>query len=349
MKKSTLSLIIGTALLSHSAFAQGPQVDAITAEVTEFSPTLTFIAKMEAQEHTHLTPRVSGQILEQHFADGATVQKGDVLFQIDPVPYQQALAIAKANKLKADAALDRVKLVFDRVSALQGSGGAAQSNLDDATAEYTVAQASVAQANAALEKAQDDLSYTKIRAPYAGQLGKATVSMGDMVSPATGALIDIVMVDPIKATFSIDQTTFNKERSNHQDSDVNFTIEGMDKTGTLSFIDNKINPSSGTILLSATFDNLDKQLMPNQLVRVQLSDTTPMTGTWIPQAAVQQDLHEQFVFIAVNGQAERRAVEVIERNGKNVFVSEGIDNGDQIITNGLLRVRAGAPVTVSEL
>lgn len=347
MKKTTLSLAVSSLLVSGIAFAQGAAVEAIQAEITAHTPVKTIVAKMEATEHANLTSRVSGYLVQQNFSDGAMVEKGDVIFEIDQVPYQQALAIAKANKQIAEASLSQAKLAFDRVKELQGAGGAAQANLDDATAGLTMAQAGLAAAESALAKAKDDLAYTKVRAPYAGRLGKSRFSIGDMVAPAAGPMIDLAMLDPINVTFNVAHDDFIADNYSKPGA-VEFSIQGSDTLGELAFIDNKISPVSGTISISASFSNEDAVYMPNQIVRLDVTPSNAAEGVWIPQSAVSQDLTVQFVYVVVDGTAERREIEVLEREGDNVFVTSGIEGGESVITNGLLRVRPGAPVVISE-
>ncbi|WP_087026146.1 efflux RND transporter periplasmic adaptor subunit [Thaumasiovibrio subtropicus] len=347
MNKTRLSLAVAGSLMSGAVFAQGPAVEAMLAEVVSYQPTQVVVAKMEAQEHANLTARVSGYLLSQNFEDGAMVEAGDVLFEIDPTPYLQAFNIATAQKQQADAALTQAQTVFKRVKELQGAGGAAQSNLDEATAALKVTQAGVAAANAALDKATDDLEYTKVRAPYAGRLGKARFSVGDMVAPAAGPMIDLVQLHPMNATFNLAYEQFLEKRM-HDAGAMRYGLQGTDLQGELTFIDNKINPTSGTISLSATFTNEDAAFVPNQVVRVEMTPSQGVEGVWIPQAATGQDLNVQFAYVIVDGKAERRDIEVLERVGKDVFVTSGIAQGEQVITNGLIRVRAGVPVTVAQ-
>ncbi|WP_394209007.1 efflux RND transporter periplasmic adaptor subunit [Enterovibrio calviensis] len=344
--KMNKNLLLSTLLFPGLALAQGVQVDALTTESALLSPTKSYVAKLEAAEHARLMTRISGYLTKQHFNDGAWVNEGDVLFDIDPIPYQQALAIATANLEKAKAALARVELSHKRVVALQNNGGSTQANLDDIIAELTVSRANVEVANAVANKARDDLAYTQIRAPYSGRLGKSNFSKGDMITPASGPITDIVQVHPITATFSVSHEEYLQRKAQQQGA-VTFSLNETGQEGTLQFVDNKINPASGTIQVAAQFDNDDLSLFPNQVVRVSLKNAASFDGVWIPQASVQQALTEQFVYVVNDGKAERRPVNVLEREGANVFVNDGIHAGEQVITSGLLRVRPDVPVVVS--
>ncbi|WP_087022727.1 efflux RND transporter periplasmic adaptor subunit [Thaumasiovibrio subtropicus] len=346
MKKHSFSLATVAIVLSTQAMAQGVPVKATITERGYYQPTLVATAKFEAQEHANLTPRVSGYLTHQRYLDGSHVEKGAVLFEIDATPYQLALDAAQAQKQQADAALAQATLTFNRVKELQGAGGATQADLDDATAALAMTRAGVALATAALNKAKDDLSHTQVRAPYAGTLGKARFSIGDMVSPATGSLIDIAQHDPINANFSVSHADFNQFRID-QAGAVTISLQERADAGELTFVDNKINANSGTIALAATFDNADNTLKPNQITRLTLESSDALEGVWIPQTAVTQDLTLQYVYI-INAEqtAERREVSIRAQQGNQAFVTEGLTVGEQLITDGLMRVRPNMPVNV---
>lgn len=348
MKKTHLTLSALAMALSASAYAQGVPVQAMTTEQGEYQPSIVLTGKLEAQEHANLTPRVTGYLQRQTVADGAFVKKGDVLFEIDPTPYQLILDSAQANKHQAQAALQQAELTFERIRNLQGTGGATQANLDDATAAVDMAKASLAAAIAGVNKAQDDLFHTRIRAPYDGQIGKSRFSTGDMVSPATGALIDIAQLTPLNASFSVSYDQFNDFAIAEPDR-VRISLKALQQAGELTFIDNKINPNTGTVELSATFDNQDNRLKPNQIARIKVTSTQSQDGVWIPQKALMQDLLMQFVYV-VNGDglAERREVSVESRDGQQAFISQGLTSGEQVITEGLVRVRPNVPVSIQQ-
>lgn len=346
MIKSRFPLSALALLLAAQTHAAGVPVEATQVETGFFQPSMIITGKLEAQEHANLTPRVTGYLVKQNFADGSSVTKGDVLFEIDPTPYQLALDSATAVLQQAEANLEQAKLNFNRTRDLQGSGGATKANLDDATAQLSVATAGVASAKAGMNKAEDDLSHTKVRAPYSGTIGKARFSQGDMVSPATGALIDIAQLHPLNASFSLGYDDFNKFQIDEAGK-VNVSLVKENIDGQLTFIDNKINATSGTIEIAATFDNADNALRPNQITRIQLTSADKTKGVWIPHTAVIQDLMMQFIYVVNDeGLAERREITVDVREGKNVFISQGLESGEMVITDGLIRVRPNAPVAI---
>lgn len=348
MKLYPLLLPVVISVSISSAFAAGVPVTAFSVEEGFYQPSIVITGKLEAQEHARLIPRVSGYLQQQYYPDGAHVTKGDVLFQIDDTPYKLALRSAIANEQQAAATKQQAHLNHNRTKELVLSGSATAANLDDASATLSIAEAGLAKAKASVANARNDLWHTKIRAPYDGQLGKANFSVGDMVSPNAGPVIDIAQLDPLNASFSLGESDYTRFPID-QSGEVIVSLEEHGKYGTVSFIDNKVNTSTGTLLASATFPNLDNTLRPNQVVRVLLTREREKKGFWVPQSAVMQDLMMQFVYvISDKGLAERREVEVLSREGNKVFIQTGVSKGEQIITDGLVRVRPNVPVLVQE-
>ncbi|MGL6259523.1 efflux RND transporter periplasmic adaptor subunit [Vibrio sp. WXL210] len=348
MKKTTFLLPVLAGVIAAPALASGVPVTATSVVEGVYQPTLVLTSKLEAQEHARLTPRVTGYLIEQHFPDGAFVKQGDVLFQIDDTSYKLALQSALAQKQQAQAALQQAKLNHQRISDLIASGGTTKANLDDASASLLIAEAGLALATASVDKAQDDLSHTQIRAPYDGQLGKSQFSRGDMVSPNSGAVIDIAQLHPLNASFSLSYDDYNQfpiDKSNA----VNVALKPNLLEGQVTFVDNKVHASTGTLSAAAEFANQDYALRPNQIMKLKLTSKESMTGAWLPQTAVMQDLMMQFIYIVnEEGLAERREVSVVARQGKQVFIEQGVEAGEVVITDGLVRVRPNVPVSIQE-
>ncbi|GAL20147.1 RND efflux system membrane fusion protein CmeA [Vibrio maritimus] len=210
MKLHPLLIPIAMSISISSAFAAGVPVTAISAEEGVYQPSIVLTGKLEAQEHARLIARVSGYLHQQYFSDGAYVKKGDVLFQIDDTPYKLALQSAIANEQQAEATKRQAQLNYDRTNELVQSGSATEANLDDASATLSIAEAGLAKAKASVDSAKNDLWHTKIRAPYDGQLGKSNFSLGDMVSPIAGPVIDIAQLDPLNASFSLGEDDYTR-------------------------------------------------------------------------------------------------------------------------------------------
>ncbi|PCD90184.1 efflux RND transporter periplasmic adaptor subunit [Vibrio mediterranei] len=349
MKNVKCSLPLLVSLLASPSYAAAIPVHTVTVQVDHHQPTLYLTAKLEAQEHAQLTSRVTGFLQKQLFPDGSSVNKGDVIFQIDDTTYRFALQSMLANQQQAEAAVIQAKLQYERFKTLVTSGSVTQANLDDASATLAIRQAELTQAKASVKKAKENLWHTKIRAPYNGQLGKSNFSTGDMVSPESGAIIDIVQQHPLNAAFSIgseDLVQFPID----QPKTVSVSLQQpISKVGEIVFIDNKLNDATGTLSASAEFSNQDKSLRPNQITTLELASNRTQRGFWMPHSAVVQDLLTQFVYVVnEDGLAERREVTVVARDGNQIFVAEGLEHGDRVITEGLIRVRPNVPVDIQE-
>jgi membrane fusion protein (multidrug efflux system) len=361
MKKLTLSIIASSLLLvgcgSNSkeavvaTAAPATAVTVVNAKAIEHSPITHYIGRMQAMESANLVPRSSGHLKAKHFADGAMVNKGDLLFEIDATSYQAAVSAANASVKEASSAFKVAKLNLHRQTEMNKAGGSSQAQLDLAKAELEMAESRVSLARANRQVHQDNLQQTKVIAPYAGQLGKANFSIGDMVGPSFGPLTDLIMINPIEASFSLKESELSQfVLKGENKANVMLKINDSDEiiNGELSFVDNKINANSGTITVGAVFDNHNNQLTTNQFVQIGLSDAAPLRGVKIPHVAIHQDQISQFVLTVKDNTVERQDVFVAQRIGQNVFISEGLAADETVIVGGLQRVRPGATVTVVE-
>lgn len=360
MKKTPL--YIATALiLAGCGGSNDEQVAGVAAQATPVSvaeaveyqhrPTQFFIGRMQAMESANLTPRTTGFLQKKLFDDGSLVEKGDVLFEIDPTSYQAALDAAKATLKEAEAALSLATLNHNRTQNMLNTGGVSQAQLDLSDAELTMARSRLESARANVLVQQDNLDQTQVRAPYSGKLGKSRFSIGDMVGPNFGPLIDLVQVDPIKASFSLKEGDLSQhDLSGENASIVTLEIDGQAETdqGVISFVDNKVSPASGTVSVAAEFLNSDGRYTPNQYVRVGLSPQSPLEGFKLPHAAIHQDSRSQYVFVIDQGIAKRVDVGVSDRIGQDVFVADDLEGHRSVIVGGLQRIREGSPVVAAE-
>lgn len=359
MKKTLLSILIGGLVLtgcgavedtvSTPTAAPATAVSVVNATALLHAPVQTYLARIQAIESARLTPRTTGYLEKKYFSDGDLVQKGDILFAIDPTSYRAALQAAQATLSETNAALHVSKLAHQRNLGMLETGGIAQAQIDISTAELAMASSRVLSAEANVEVHQDNLEQTQVRAPYAGQLGKSKFSIGDMVGPNFGPLIDVVMVHPIEASFALKDADLKHFTQNGSDDiKVSMLVDEHELTGELSFIDNKVHPSSGTVAMAAKFNNQSGELIPNQFVRIGIQNSQPLSGVSIPNKAVHQDQLTQYVLVVEDNVVVRRDVAVKDRIGSEVFVKTGLAAGDQVIIGGLQRVRAGASVKIAE-
>ncbi|MGF1770267.1 efflux RND transporter periplasmic adaptor subunit [Enterovibrio makurazakiensis] len=359
MKKVSLSIVASALLLAGcsaeketvgSAAPAATAVTVVEAVETNHAPVNFYVGRIQAMESAQLTPRTTGYLLSKNFEDGALVDKGSVLFDIDPTSYQAALDAAKATLVEATSALNLSKLNHTRNKNMLSTGGLSQAQFDLSLAELTMAKSRVESAKANVTVQQDNLEQTKVRAPYSGRIGKSNFSIGDMVGPSFGALTDIIQVSPIEASFSVNENKLAHYKF-EKNSQTPFILEIDGQTtghvGSLSFVDNKVNATSGTIAIAAQFDNDAGALIPNQFVRVGVT-AGELQGQIIPHKAIHQDVDSHYVMMIVDGVATRKDVEVASRIGQDVFVTGGIESGDSVIVGGLQRIRAGAPVVAAE-
>lgn len=342
----TLAIVIAAvASITANATPTGVPVNSIVAKNESITPSKQIVARIESQAHTQITPRISGYLLEQTAADGAMVKAGDVLFKLDDTVYRHNLQLAQAQIKQAKAAFKNSHLHYQRTLTLQGPGVSTQSQLEIASADLNSTKAALAGAKVAADKATYDLNSTIIVAPFDGLLGKAVYAKGAHISPAS-TLIDIVKLSPINVTFTLDHQTYLKYGLD-KSSQSHISLPGYESTGEINYIGNTLNASTGTIKVSAAIDNQDAAFTPNQITYIEIAKNKELTGYWIPQSALIQDLTINYIYIIdEKGTAQRRDVTIAREHKGQVFITQGIENGDQVITDGLIRVRPNAPVSV---
>lgn len=358
--KSSLSIIAVALLLIGCVDKKNDQetiqpkpvtVSIYRAQSSSHTPTAYYNARIQAIESASLISRATGFLLKKNFADGALVEKGDVLFEIDPTTYEAALQVAIASLKEAESSLKLVELNHSRNKVLVTSGGISQANLDRSYAELQVAKSKVQAANSNVVIQKDNLENTKVKAPYSGQLGKTNFSIGDMVGPNFGPITDLVQITPIEASFFLKESELVKHQVRTRElSDFSMKVEGnvLDAAGKITFIDNKVNANSGTVNIAARFDNSNGALIPNQFVRVGISPSQPIDGVVVPHKSIHQDKENKYVLIIDEGIATRRDVDVLARLGQEVFITDGLSVGEPVIIGGLQRIRPGSLVTFKE-
>ena len=338
------AVALSGAVSANTQEVPGVPVSVMSTELESLAASKDLVARFEALAHTHITPRVTGYLVEQLTPNGALVKKGDVLFKLDDTVYRHNLALALAQTETAKAAQRTARLHHSRIVKLQDTGGSTRSDLDLAKARLDSANAAVTGAQVGYEKAAYDLNSTVIRAPYDGQMGKARFSIGDQISPATGALVDIVQLSPINLAFSVDYNTYMEYQLNNAGvSRVRLAATGAD--ADIHYVANKVDASAGTVEVAATFDNSDYRFKPNKVTQVSIEHQSVIDGVWIPQSALMRDLTVQYVYVIdENNMAQRQNVTIASQDSGKAFVTEGLEGGLQVITDGLIRVRPNTPV-----
>jgi len=304
-----------------------------------------------AREVVSVQPEVSGKITEIHFSDGAELKKGDALFTIDARPFEAQLNSAQANLAQSKAALDFARIQFARVQDLIESRAIARQDYDTRKNAVDVGEAQVKQNEAAVEAARLNLEYTSIRSPIDGRAGHRLVDSGNVVTANTTTLLTVERLNPIYADFTVtesDLAEVQRELAKHAlKTEVRLPDQPKPEIGQLTFLDNSVQSSSGTVMLRATVPNPARHLWPGQFVNVRLVLATLPKAVLVPAAAPQDSAKGPFVYIVKeDSTAELRPVKLGQRQGDLVVVEQGVQPGERVIMNGQLAVMPGAKVRV---
>src|ERR1700752_3773506 len=330
-----------------------PLVSVAKAQARDVPVYLDEIGKSYAFESVTVTPQVGGRITQRQFQDGADLTEGQLLFVIDPRPYQAQLDSAKGALAQAKAALELAKVEFARSSELFNSKVIAKQDYDSKRSIVEVDQAQVESAQGALETAQLNLEYCSIHSPIQGRAGARLVDVGNVVQANTTALLLIQRLDPIYADFTIterDLPDVQKQmvRGNLQ-AQVRLPSDGENRTrmGKVTFLDNAVQNGTGTVNLRATIPNSDSHFWPGQFVNVRLVLATEKGAVLIPNEATQISQKGPFVYVIKPDQtAELRLVTLGQRQGGNVVVTNGLAAGENVVLTGHLTVVPGLKVKV---
>ncbi|HEY0848203.1 MAG TPA: efflux RND transporter periplasmic adaptor subunit [Noviherbaspirillum sp.] len=335
--------------------AGGPPVSAATVLEKSIIETQEFSGRLEAVDRVEVRPRVSGFIASVNFQPGAEVKNGDVLFVIDPRPYEAEAQRAEAAAVAARAKADLAKVELARAEKLIAEKAIAQREADEKIASVKELEATARAAQAVYESARLNLGFTKVHSPINGRVSKAEVTTGNLVD-ANVVLTSVVSSNPIYASFDGDEEAYLRVGAMaRRGTPVTVRIglaneEGFPHEGKLEFVDNRVDPATGSVRMRAVFRNADNQLAPGLFARVQLASGNGTGGetraALINDRAVGTDQNRKFVFVVnADGKAEYRPVRLGPVVDGLRVVREGVKPGEKIVVNGLQRVRPGAPVT----
>jgi len=334
-------------------------VQAVAREITEWDE---YTARLDAIDSVEVRPRVSGYLQSIHFQDGAIVHKGDLLFLIDPRPYEAALRRAEADVDLAESRLALARKNFARAADLLASHAISQEESDIRASNLRQAEASVEEAQAAVDAARLDVEFTRVSAPVAGRVGRKLVTEGNLINGGVGTqgtlLTTIVSLDPIYAYFEADEGALLKysrlartgQRPSSRDykNPVHVALadeEGFPHEGVMDFVDNQVDRGTGTIVGRALLPNPDLSLIPGLFARLRLPGSGRYRAILLPDEAIGSDQSQKFVFV-VDGdsKAQYRTVKIGPLVDGLRVVREGVTSEDWVVVAGLQRVRPGLNV-----
>ncbi len=333
-------------------------VEVIVAAASDVPITNEWIGTTQGFVNAEIKARVSGYLQSQNYIDGALVKTGDLLFQIDPRPFEASLAQAKAQLAKAVADKQKSQVDVDRLTPLVAQKAVAQQELDDATAANAANAALIEAANASIEQAQLNLEFTKVVAPIDGIVGIAKAQVGDLVGPTSGVMADIATLDPIKVYFPISETEYMGARKKGEEESAKpidqrkevfqlFLADGSEFQYRGKFFNVGLNVGlgTGTIPIVGIFPNPGNVLRPGQYARVKAIVRDELGVILVPQRAV-SELQGAFQVVVVgdDNKAHFRNVKVGERVGSNWIILDGVKAGERVVVEGLQKVREGAVV-----
>lgn len=367
MTPSTRSLLLGLAIVLALAACKKeeqqapppPEVGVISVQPTSVPLTRDLSGRLSPVRRADVRARVQGILLKRVYEEGTDVKEGQVLFKIDPAPFQADLSSAQGQLASAQASYTNAHVAAERARRLAPQQYVSQSDLDNAEATERSAQAALQQARAAVTNAQIRLGYADVQAPISGRAGKQQVTEGALVGAADVTLLTTVdQIDPVYVNFTMSSSELQSLRQAQGQGDVNLadtadttvrlmlsTGQAYDRLGTLDFSDVVVDPATGAVSLRATVPNPQHVLLPGSFVTVRVNMGTRSNVFLVPQAAIQRDTQGAYAMVVgQDGKVARKNVQMEDiAIDQQWVVTEGLKAGDQVIALGLQQVREGAP------
>ncbi|MFO0985937.1 MAG: efflux RND transporter periplasmic adaptor subunit [Alphaproteobacteria bacterium] len=318
--------------------------------------TLNVIGSAQAYSAVAVKSQVDGQIREVHFRDGQNVKKGDLLFTLDPRPYEAALRQAEANLAKDKALLDKAVADLKRLETLVAKDFTSRANYDTAKANVASLEATIKADEALVEQSRLKLEFAAITAPIDGRVGSILVSAGNLVrandNSATSTLVLINQIRPIYVQFTVPESSLSEIRARMAAGKISVKAQAPQEDrvaaeGMLTFINNTVDTATGTILLKATFPNEDDRFVPGQFLNVTVELAVLTDAVVVPAAAVQIGQRGHYVYVVKpDSTVELRLVRAGVANEREIVIQDGLKPGERVVTEGQLRLRPGARVAV---
>lgn len=335
------------------------EVGVVTVTKGKLPLTSELPGRIEAVRTSEVRARVAGIVKQRAFREGSEVKAGEVLYRIDPAPYQAAFDSAKAQLAKAEATATNAKLAADRADRLISSKLISQQDYDTASANAKAAQADVAGARAAVETARLNLGYATVTAPISGRIGKALVTEGALVGQGEATQLALIQqVDPVYVNFSQSSTDILKLKRALESGQTKSVAPGQAEVtllledgseyphkGKLLFSDLSVDPSTGNITLRSEFPNPERLLLPGMYVRIRLEQGVAEDAVTVPQRAVMRSPQGAAVLVVgADGKVAAQPIKTDAAEGDLWIVSDGLKGGEQVIVEGLQKTKPGATV-----
>ncbi|MBX3498239.1 MAG: efflux RND transporter periplasmic adaptor subunit [Alphaproteobacteria bacterium] len=358
--RTALLVPIVSALITGAMAQQAPPAPPVTVakpvvkDIVEWDE---FTGRFDAVGAVEVRARVGGYLESVHFKDGALVKEGDVLFVIDRRGFKAALDQAEATLVATQTRFDLARLELERAERLVKSGAGTEQALDQRRQQFLAAQADLAGAKAALEQARLNYEYSEIRAPISGRISRKLVSEGNLVNANTTMLTSIVTVDPIDFYFDVDERSFlaysrmAKRGATGESMGAEVFLATSDekelkRKGTIDFLDNRLDPASGTMRLRAKVPNPDGFLTPGMFGRIAIQGSPSYQGILLPDEAIASDQTRRIVYaVDKDGNVTPKVVRPGPRIDGYRVIREGLTGEEMIVVDGLMRVRPGVKVT----
>lgn len=363
--KRWLARAVGVAIalcggpLAASAAPPAPPPPAVVVapiQVKNVAPVYSFIGHVLAIQSVQIVPRVTAFIESEPAEQGADVKAGQVLFSLQKAQYQAAMQSAQAQLDSANAAVKQAQLSYDRAAKLRSQGFEAQANLDQATATLAQDKANVLGAQAAVAQAALNLSYCTIVSPIDGRIGAITLTKGNLVTPSTPPLATVNEMDPIRVVFAVsDRTLVDVEQKTNSTEDeiASHLVVGLvlpdgtpyKQTGKIAFLNNEVDPKTGTVSVYTDFPNPNHLLLPGSYVSADVHSAKPQEQPMVPVAAVQTEQQGRYVLtVGQDNTVHQQPIEIGRQIGQDFIVTKGLSGGERVIVAGMQKVRPGEKV-----
>jgi len=353
-------LILGLVLGAHGARAQAPAnapppaVGVARVEARPVREATEFVGRVVSPERVDIVARVSAFVEARQFTEGAEVKAGAPLFKLERAPFEAAVAQQEGALALAEARVEQTEQALARAQSLAGTPAGLRSALDDSRANHLAAQANVRVAKAQLDAARINLAYTEIVAPIDGRIGRASVSVGNVVGPNSGPLVSIVSQDPMYVTFPVAVRTYLELQKRFADRGGMEAVRARlrlpdgsiyDHTGPIDFTAPSVAGGTDTILMRAKLPNPKRRLIDGAFVAVTVEGIEPVTALTLPRQAVLADVRGNYVFVVgADNKAERRNIRLGPSTPETAVIADGVREGEMVIVDGVQRARPGIVV-----